>query len=65
MLLKRPKTMVRWLSRFLRDESGPTATEYAVMLALIVLVSVGVIGLIGKDFNNLYVIINEAIPDPA
>lgn len=28
--------MVRLLRRFWKDESGPTAVEYAVMLALIV-----------------------------
>ena len=28
--------MFRHLTTFLRDESGPTAVEYAVMLALIV-----------------------------
>ena len=38
---------MKLLLRFLRDESGPTATEYAVMLALIVgtcLVSIGFFG---------------------
>jgi pilus assembly protein Flp/PilA len=28
--------MKQFLLKFLRDESGPTATEYAVMLALII-----------------------------
>jgi pilus assembly protein Flp/PilA len=28
--------MFRYLKTFLRDETGPTAVEYAVMLALIV-----------------------------
>ena len=28
--------MKRFLLRFLRDESGPSAAEYAVMLALII-----------------------------
>lgn len=32
------RTLVQTLRRFLSDESGPTATEYAVMLALILLV---------------------------
>jgi pilus assembly protein Flp/PilA len=30
--------MLSKLQRFLRDESGPTAVEYAVMLSLIVVV---------------------------
>lgn len=33
--------MLSHLKRFLGDESGPTAVEYAVMLALIVVVCVG------------------------
>ena len=35
------------LLRFLQDESGPTAVEYAVMLALIIgtcIVSIGIFG---------------------
>jgi pilus assembly protein Flp/PilA len=32
--------MFRHITTFLRDESGPTAVEYAVMLALIVAVCI-------------------------
>jgi pilus assembly protein Flp/PilA len=38
---------MKLILRFLRDESGPTAVEYAVMLALIIgtcLVSIGFFG---------------------
>ena len=35
--------MIRHLKRFLRDDSGPTAVEYAVMLALIVVVCIGAV----------------------
>jgi pilus assembly protein Flp/PilA len=31
---------IQWVKRFLREEDGPTAVEYAVMLALFVLVCV-------------------------
>lgn len=30
------KGRYRVLARFMRDESGPTATEYAVLLALVI-----------------------------
>ena len=33
--------MFRRLKHFLADESGPTAVEYAVMLALIVVAAIG------------------------
>ncbi len=37
--------MISHLKRFLRDESGPTAVEYGVMLALIVVVCIGSVNL--------------------
>ncbi len=36
------------LTRFMRDESGPTAVEYAVMLALIIGVCIGSVTLFGS-----------------
>jgi len=35
--------MISHLKQFLRDESGPTAVEYAVMLALIVVACIGAV----------------------
>ena len=35
--------MISHLKRFLRDESGPTAVEYGVMLALIVVACIGAV----------------------
>ena len=49
--------------RFARDDQGPTATEYAIILALIILVSAGTIGSIGNKFAVLYTIITSALPD--
>jgi pilus assembly protein Flp/PilA len=37
---------------FLCDESGPTAVEYAVMLALIIGVCLGAIGLFGTTASG-------------
>ena len=39
---------------FLRNEDGPTAVEYAVMLALIVVVCIGSITLLGKNANATF-----------
>ena len=48
---------------FLKDESGPTAVEYAVMLALIIVVCIAAITTLGSNasgtFNN--VALNGAI----
>jgi pilus assembly protein Flp/PilA len=38
--------------RFLREEEGPTAVEYAVMLALIIVVCFTVISTIGSRSNE-------------
>jgi pilus assembly protein Flp/PilA len=38
--------------RFIYDESGPTAVEYAVMLALIIGVCVGAIGIFGSTASG-------------
>jgi pilus assembly protein Flp/PilA len=35
--------MISHLKNFLRDESGPTAVEYGVMLALIVIACIGAV----------------------
>ncbi|HJZ92683.1 MAG TPA: Flp family type IVb pilin [Gemmataceae bacterium] len=38
---------------FLKREDGPTAVEYAIMLALIVTICIGVITTIGSNGNVL------------
>ena len=38
--------------RFIRDESGPTAVEYAVMLALIIGVCIGAVGFFGSTASG-------------
>ena len=50
--------MIDWIRQFVRSEEGPTATEYAVMLALIILVLIGVITVLGTKVNNMYDRIN-------
>jgi pilus assembly protein Flp/PilA len=40
--------------RFLSSEEGPTAVEYAVMLALIVIVCLTAIGSIGSNANTTF-----------
>ncbi|HTQ39047.1 MAG TPA: Flp family type IVb pilin [Pirellulales bacterium] len=47
--------------RFLVREDGPTAVEYAVMLALIVVVCLGAIGTIGTNANNTFTTIANSL----
>ena len=42
------------VQRFLESEDGPTAVEYAVMLALIVVVCLGAITSIGTNANQTF-----------
>jgi pilus assembly protein Flp/PilA len=44
----------RPLVSFLKDESGPTAVEYAVMLALIIVVCITAITTLGTNANNTF-----------
>ena len=39
---------------FLKDESGPTAVEYAVMLALIIVVCIAAITTLGRNANETF-----------
>ncbi len=52
---------VRRIVRFLRSQEGPTATEYAVLLALIALAVVGALALFGEHMNNLYLAVDTTL----
>lgn len=44
--------MFRFLKRLWRDEDGPTAVEYGVLLALIVLAAMGAIESVGSSAST-------------
>ena len=44
----------RGVVEFFKREDGPTAVEYAVMLALIIVVCIGAITLIGQNANTTF-----------
>jgi pilus assembly protein Flp/PilA len=46
--------LLQHLATFARDEEGPTAVEYAVMMALIIVVCVTAITALGTNANNTY-----------
>jgi pilus assembly protein Flp/PilA len=46
---------------FLKDESGPTAVEYAVMLALIIVVCISAITVLGTNANNTFSYVGNTI----
>jgi pilus assembly protein Flp/PilA len=46
---------------FLKREDGPTAVEYAVMLALIIVVCIAAISVLGSNANGTFTKVGSAI----
>lgn len=55
------RALGKGLARLLRDERGPSATEYAILLAVLILGSMAVIGAIGGSIQVIYDNINAAV----
>jgi pilus assembly protein Flp/PilA len=55
-LVKEPKmiNIQRKVIVFLNDENGPTAVEYAVMVALIIVVSIAAITTLGTKVSSTF-----------
>ena len=51
--------------RFLKREDGPTAVEYAVMLALIIVVCIAAITTLGKNANGTFQAVGNAVAPTA
>ena len=52
------RSLVSLLTKLLREEDGPTAVEYAVMLALIIVVVIGGILQVSNQAGGMYAGIN-------
>ena len=48
------KNFSRKVVNFLKAEDGPTAVEYAVMLALIIVVCIAAISALGSNASNTF-----------
>ena len=55
------KSLALKVQRFLVSEDGPTAVEYAVMLALIIVVCIGAITILGQNANGTFTSVGTAI----
>jgi Flp pilus assembly pilin Flp len=53
--------MVKWLENIWQDDQGQDVAEYAVMLAVILVIVVGTIRLIGSNANNVFSSVGSAI----
>ena len=57
------KGLINRTKQFITSEDGPTATEYAVMLALIIIVALAAIGLLGQKVSSIFTNVETALPD--
>lgn len=56
------KRFLHHATTFLQADDGPTTTEYAVMLALIIMVSIGAISGIGTTIDNIFTNVDAGLP---
>lgn len=54
--------MMNALKRFLVSEDGPTAVEYAVMLALIIVVCLAAIAFVGSRASSTFSSVANTLP---
>ena len=53
--------MSKFVTRFLKDESGATAIEYGLIAALIAAFVIGAVGMIGTNLNGTFTTISSKI----
>ena len=59
------RTLAQSVVNFLKREDGPTAVEYAVMLALIIVVCITAITTLGTNANKTFTTVGNAIGSTA
>ncbi len=58
------RSLTKRLVSFMKAEDGPTAVEYAVMLALIVVVCIAAITTLGSNANSTFSFVGSGIKPP-
>ncbi len=59
------RTLPNLVAEFLRAEDGPTAVEYAVMLALIIVVCIAAVTAIGTNANSTFSSVGSSLQPAA
>jgi len=59
------RAITKTLVNFVKKEDGPTAVEYAVMLALIVVVCIAAITTLGSNANSTFSFVGSSIAPTA
>jgi pilus assembly protein Flp/PilA len=55
------KKMGMYLKQLATDDSGPTAVEYALMVALIAVVIIGAVTIVGQNTSNTFTAVGAAV----
>jgi pilus assembly protein Flp/PilA len=55
------RAITKTVVEFLKKEDGPTAVEYAVMLALIIVVCIAAVTTLGSNANSTFSFVGSAI----
>ena len=58
------RSLTKTMVEFLKKEDGPTAVEYAVMLALIIVVCIAAVTTLGSNANSTFSFVGSAIKVP-
>lgn len=56
------KKSIEMIQNFLKDESGATAVEYGLLVALIAAVIVTIVGTLGQQVNTAFTTVSNALP---
>jgi pilus assembly protein Flp/PilA len=59
------RILTKSVVEFLKKEDGPTAVEYAVMLALIIVVCIAAVTTLGSNANSTFSFVGSSIKPPA
>jgi pilus assembly protein Flp/PilA len=59
------RNLTKSVVEFLKKEDGPTAVEYAVMLALIIVVCIAAVTTLGSNANSTFSYVGSSIKPPA
>jgi len=53
---------IQSVKRFLVEENGPTAVEYAVLLGLIIIAAIGAVSMLGTSLTTFFGNASEQVP---
>ncbi|WP_312689012.1 Flp family type IVb pilin [Brevundimonas nasdae] len=53
--------MTKFVSRFIKDESGATAIEYGLIAALIAVVIIGAVSVLGTKLSDTFTAVSDKL----